>query len=1002
MMVSASVHLHNLNLFHRFLRILQLLALMVLLGLIACGGGSGSESSGVGGGGGGGGAGGGNGSFTAGRTKYVRTDAMTEYFAWINSHWVIYNPATKRFFVTDPYSNHVMVMDAVSQTEIGVISVPGAYSIDDTPDHSSLYVGTLIGDLYAIDPVSMTVTKRYIGSQVGPNGYFVFSAVVMADGRIALLGAAGGIPSVDGSTSFALWNPSDNSITTYDNTGLVNTTPTPCGQFLRNIGGFTRTVDRTKVLITSIDSDSTLCEIDESTGQGTYVGTGASFSMVNLRTTPDGKYIIVPGYPAGVNVYDAQTLQPLAQFPVNGDSSTASGFFLSLDSKTLFTPSPTIIYAYDLATQQPTGWFPNMFVLPTGGGGAVGPISAPNLQATDGTGVFVGPLEQGVGFVDVNMMRTGTVGTQFTNGYLSLATGPTAGGTQVQLPEPNQVSSLSAMFFGSQHATNLSYASGTISATTPAGNPGPTEVWTFTTDGGFQLLPDGFSYGPTILEVSPNMSTVEGGGTGYIFGYGFGPDSSTTTVPAGLQVTVAGTPVQLTAFYSSTGGPAFRLQVVAYTIPPGVVGTADVTVTSSSGRATARAALTYLPPVQQFSLPSSTLAQGIYDPVRDVYYFTDTTKIQVFSKTQARWLSPIAISAPNGATQRLWGIALSPDGTKLAVADISAGVIYELNPTNPSSQKMFPVSSAVLGYGVYPVGVAISDAGMIYYAGWAPGVSGAHGFFKLNTNTGAVTDYGIDSPGLYSNGQPLDVFLRAVISADNSRIFFNDDGYVFSIDTASDKIFSASTDPGCCYGDYDLTLSANQLQFGASSYLYDANLNAESYSSLNNREALTAAYVYGAKLSPDGTLLFQPSSNGIDILDGRLGNLLQRISLPMALSQNYDALVIDGKDDVLIAITGVNGNGIAVVDLTSVPEPSPLPFVSRSSSRANRLVRWGRSRLVSGTKPPSRFGGDSLPIVPRIVPRFTTPTVHLRQTAATTGITRERLDRSRVSLTRIP
>src|SRR5437762_10166636 len=106
---------------------------------------------------------------------------------------------------------------------------------------------------------------------------------------------------------------------------------------------------------------------------------------------------------------------------------------------------------------------------------------------------------------------------------------------------------------------------------------------------------------------------------------------------------------------------------------------------------------------------------------------------------------------------------------------------------------------------------------MIYYAGWAPGVCGAHGFFKLNTNTGAVTDYGIDSPGLYSNGQPLDVFLRAVTSADNSRIFFNDDGYVFSIDTASDKIFSASTDPGCCYGDYDLTLSANQLQFGASS-----------------------------------------------------------------------------------------------------------------------------------------------------------------------------------------
>src|SRR5258705_2492555 len=29
--------------------------------------------------------------------------------------------------------------------------------------------------------------------------------------------------------------------------------------------------------------------------------------MSNFRTTPDGKYIIVPGYPGGANIYDAQT-----------------------------------------------------------------------------------------------------------------------------------------------------------------------------------------------------------------------------------------------------------------------------------------------------------------------------------------------------------------------------------------------------------------------------------------------------------------------------------------------------------------------------------------------------------------------------------------------------------------------------------------------------------------------------------------------------------------------
>jgi hypothetical protein len=901
----------------------------------------------------------------------VRTDATTEYFGWINSHWAVYNAATKRFFVTDPYSNHVVVMDAASETEVAVISVPGAYSIDDTPDHSTLYVGTLIGDVYAIDPVSMAVTKRYIGSQIGPYGYFAFSVVVLSDGRLALLGAPGGIPSVDGSSSIAVWNPVDNSITLYGNTGLVSGNPLPCGGFF-NIGGFSRSADRSKIIVTSIDSDATLCEIDEATGQGIHVGTGASFTMVNFRTTPDGKYIIVPGYPGGANVYDATTLQPLIQFPVNGDTSTASGLFVSPDSTTLFTPSSTIIYAYDLATQNETGWLPSMDVQATSGGGGEGPFTAPNLQATDGTGLYFGPLEEGVGFVDMNVIRTGAVGTQFTNGYLNLATGPTSGGTQVQLPDPNPVGSLSAMYFGSQHVTSLSYASGTISATTPAGNSGPADVWTFTTDGGFQLLPEGFSYGPTILEVSPNMSTAEGGGTGYIFGYGFGPSNS-NTVPSSLQVSIGGTPAQVTAFYSNAYGllsPPFQLQAAAFTIPPRASGnTPDVNVTSSSGTATAQAALTYLPAVQQFPLAGSALAQGIYDPNQDLYYFTDTSKIQVFSKTQGKWLSPISIPAPTGATQRLWGIALSPNGSQLAVADVSAGVIYKLDPSSPGSVKTFSVSSAVFGYSIYPVGVAISDAGMVYFTSTTPGISGAHGFYKLDTNTSAVTDYGVDNPGLTT-----DVFLRTAISGDNSRVFFNDDGYVFSIDTASDKIFSATADQGCCYGDYDLTLSANQVQFEASSYLYDSNLNAESYYSLNDREILTAAYVYGAKLSPDGTLLFQPSIDGMDVLDGRLGNLLQRVALPVAPAQIYDALVSDGKDNVMIVITG-NGDGIATVDLTSVPEPPPLPFVSGSAYKANRLVPWNRSRLGSRKTSSSHSDRGSLRIVPRPIAHSTAPGV---------------------------
>jgi hypothetical protein len=94
---------------------------------------------------------------------------------------------------------------------------------------------------------------------------------------------------------------------------------------------------------------------------------------------------------------------------------------------------------------------------------------------------------------------------------------------------------------------------------------------------------------------------------------------------------------------------------------------------------------------------------------------------------------------------------------------------------------------------------------------------------------------------------------------------------------------------------------------------------------MNNR------YVYGAKLSVDGSMLFQPSTNGIDIFDGRVGNLRTRISFPIALSQNFDSLVSDGVDNILVAITGQTGSGIAVIDLTSISEPPPQSYFETSS-----------------------------------------------------------------------
>lgn len=877
------------------------------------------------------------------RTRYVRTDATTEYFGWINQHWMIYHAATGRYFVTDPSSNQIIVMDATTKTVLATIGVPGAFGMDDTPDHSTFYVGTLIGDVYTIDPVAMSATKRYIASEIGPYGFSALSTLVMADGRLALLGEQGGIPSVDGSTTIAVWNTADNSITIYGGFGNQQALALPCGIFMGNIAGFARTADRTQILLGSIDSDGTLCRVDESTGQGVYTS-AASFQLNNLLTSPDGKYIIEPSS-IGATLYDAKTLSTVASINMSG----GSGFIatVSPDSKTLFVLGDTIVYAYSLETYQQVGWVPNIDVQLTSGGLGAGPATSPYLLATDGTGLFAGPMEEGVGFIDLSNLHTGPVGTQFTNGYLAPSAGPTSGGTPTKWSDPNSVGTLKSIYFGSAQASGISVSSGYINATTPTGKAGPADVYAFTNDGGMQLLPEAFSYGPTILEVTPNMATSEGGGTGYIYGYGFSPFNS-NTIPSDLKVMVAGVAAQLTAFAANAYellAPPFPLQSVAYTIPPGASGSAfDVVVSTSEGSATAPGALSYLPSIQQFPLKTSVLAQGIYDPHTNLYYFTDTSQIQVFSPTQGKWLSPISIPAPKGTVQRLWGIALSQDGTKLAVSDANAGAIYVLDPASPTAVKTFIVGSTS-GFTINPSGVAISDAGMVYYTVIVLGQGGgADQFFKLNTNTGAITDYHIDGPGLGTN----DAYLRIAISSDNARVFFNEDGLVFSIDTATDTLFPALDGFGCCYGNYELALSSNQTQLTATFYIYDSDLNGESYYALNDREILNITYVYGAKLSPDGRLLFQPSTNGIDVLDGQLGNLRTRISLPVALSPNYDALVENGTNNTLIAITGT-GDGIAIVDLTSISEPPPLPFDNRSSYRSHRLEPTSNPRHAGST-----------------------------------------------------
>ena len=196
--------------------------------------------------------------------------------------------------------------------------------------------------------------------------------------------------------------------------------------------------------------------------------------------------------------------------------------------------------------------------------------------------------------------------------------------------------------------------------------------------------------------------------------------------------------------------------------------------------------------------------------------------------------------------------------------------------------------------------------------------------WTLNTSTGKISQVG--GLAFFPEDEGNAPFGRLALTADGTKLYFADagqDGYVALPEGTLVYYGMAAYDS---FGGYDVALSANQASAYVDGMTVDMNGNPEGLQALNYRESFDASYVYGAVISPDGTLLYQPGTQAIDVFDARTGAFQERVSISVTLTQNYRALVGDSNDNVLVAITGT-GDGIAVVDLTALPSAQVLPYV---------------------------------------------------------------------------
>jgi len=535
---------------------------------------------------------------------------------------------------------------------------------------------------------------------------------------------------------------------------------------------------------------------------------------------------------------------------------------------------------------------------------------------------------------------------------LAPAEGPEAGGTATLLAGHN-VEASAQVRFAAQPALNVSVTgSAQVQATSPPNAaPGPVNVTAYFPSGWLALAPSAFSYGSQILEVLPNTGKKDGGDTVQIYGHGFGGDAAKISVTIGGASAAVQKVEDVSALISSGSVGAdygFPIERITVQTPAGSVGKADVVVNAPAGNVTAARAYQFLQDVQSYPKPG-LYNFLLYDRARQLVYLSNIDHVDVFDlaakQFRAAGLTPSCGPPP---TTGLRGLALTPDGTMLVVADFGSQAVDFLNIDLPGSCSQV-TSTAVYVGGVAgfaasgPSRVAATSTQAVFV-----GLSGEGGSAGACTGCLKMIDLAVNPPAVLAGPQPaasISPGAALVQSAMNGdRVFLAygavPGGPVAVWDAATPGQFTAA--PGNELA-VDLGVAADGTFFATrnsgAAEIRGVNLAVGAAPAGAELEQVPGrVLVPGLALHPSGALLYQPFltgaagsaevRGGVDILDAHSGQLRLRVFFPNPLLTDSDALhggffATDENGQRLFAITSADNTaqnaGLSVVQLANVP-----------------------------------------------------------------------------------
>lgn len=868
------------------------------------------------------------------RTTYVRTDATSAAdspFGEPHHRHIVYDPSHKQVFLANRAMNRVEVFSCTTQTRLAQIAIPAATSADISTDGATVWIGTALGEVIAIDSASLAIKNRYTVAGLTPIPNTIFNRPVevlsLSSGK-ALVRLRQPISS---QALLALWDPASNSLT--------NLTSAAPAVFQQGVGVMARSGDHLKVLVTANDSSGELVVFDS--GGNVVAGplTLGTGQIPRVAANSDGSrnaVVFSTGGSTQIILLDA-SLKQVGSYA----AATLHGVAFSRDGKQMYAAESSTGVSYitvlDGQTGQLLGRVPDVSVQGF----------SPEIEGVDETQLLFGISNRGFSFVDASTFGTTapTAPSVAAAPSAQPSEGPITGGTSIVLNGQNFTSPVQ-LKFGSQLAAVASVSGSTqIQANSPpSAVNGAVNLMAYFQNSLLALAPDAFSYGPQILQILPNAGISGGGESVQIYGYGFGSDPAKINVKIGGANATVQKVENIASISTSLGLDSsypFPLERITLQTPAGSVGKADLLVTAPPGFTSLAKAFQYLQSVQSYSKPG-LYKFLIYDQPHQRIDLTNIDHVDVFDLQQKIFLSPIQPPGGPPLTAGLRGLALTPDNSQLIVADFGAQNIYLLDPVKGTGTAIFV--GGVSGFtNSGPARVAATSAQTVFVG--LSGEGGSSGacstcLAQMNLTANPPTIQPAPQPEVTSlTGAPL---LQANIAGDQVFLAFASapGGPLASWTAGSPNHFVTSA---ANISAVDLAIAGDgtafALQANGATEIHLSDLSISSVPAAPELAQIPGRVsVPGLVLHPSGALIYQPFltgppasagvRGGVDILDAHSGVLRLRIFFPQQFMTDVDGLhgcflATDENGQRLFAITSSDGAAqnaaLTIVQLAAVP-----------------------------------------------------------------------------------